>query len=377
MVIVHIIPSLTYGGAEKVLHAVTTKSNGIKHRIFTLTDSNPMESLFLNDQVLVERFPLHKFRAIWALVKSIALLKKNNKNQFIIMSWLYHGCSMSSLLFILFPKINQVWTIHNANVGFGVVSWRVIISTLISGIFSHFVPRKILYCSESAFRYHRKLGFKSSVAEVVENGIDCKRFDSNARVRRIARQRFQIPQGMLVLTCVARWDAQKDHKTLLHAVSIVRTKLRRDFKLILCGLNIDDENPNLNRLLSFYGLNDVVVKLSRVDDIENVYRSSDVLILSSISEALPNVLVEAMLSRVLCVSTNVGDIHKIIGSEGWLVPPRSPVLLAHGILDAIEALSNFDMLDARQQRARQRVIEHFSLETMISRYKKAWILALE
>jgi glycosyltransferase involved in cell wall biosynthesis len=85
-----------------------------------------------------------------------------------------------------------------------------------------------------------------------------------------------------------------------------------------------------------------------------VFSALDVCCLSSISEGFPNVLAEAMLCGVPCVSTDVGDARQILGPFGAVVPPRVETAFA----DAIERVAA-----APHDRAalRARIVDNFSI----------------
>lgn len=67
-------------------------------------------------------------------------------------------------------------------------------------------------------------------------------------------------------------------------------------------------------------------------DMPTVYRSLDLLVLSSIAESLPNVILEAMACGVAVVATDVGDVRRAVGRRGGIVvPPGNPTVLAKAI----------------------------------------------
>ena len=63
-----------------------------------------------------------------------------------------------------------------------------------------------------------------------------------------------------------------------------------------------------------------------------------------------------------CVVTDVGDSAMIVGDSGLVVPPSSPEALAHAIEDQIRYFAAHD-----PARARRRIVENFSVDTMVNR----------
>jgi glycosyltransferase involved in cell wall biosynthesis len=102
-------------------------------------------------------------------------------------------------------------------------------------------------------------------------------------------------------------------------------------------------------------------------DVNRIYCALDILASSSVSEAFPLVVGEAMASGVPCVVTDVGDSARIVGPTGYVVSPGDPEALATA-WDQMLSMSR----DARAQlgaTARQRVCQQFDLTAMTQRYE--------
>lgn len=103
-------------------------------------------------------------------------------------------------------------------------------------------------------------------------------------------------------------------------------------------------------------------------DLRPFYQQATCFALSSRTEALPNVVLEAMAAGLPVVATRVGGVPEAVaaGQTGWLVPPNDPDALG-------QALSR--LLGDEQQRrqfglaGRQRVLQEFSLSQMVQRYE--------
>jgi glycosyltransferase involved in cell wall biosynthesis len=90
-----------------------------------------------------------------------------------------------------------------------------------------------------------------------------------------------------------------------------------------------------------------------------VYNAMDALVSSSRSEAFPNAIGEAMACARPCVATDVGDVGRLLGETGWIVPPRDPQALARAMLD-VRALSP-DARRAQGRKARARIASQYEL----------------
>src|SRR5438445_4303655 len=100
----------------------------------------------------------------------------------------------------------------------------------------------------------------------------------------------------------------------------------------------------------------------------------DLHVLSSASEAFPNVVGEAMACGTPCVVTDVGDAPLIVGSTGWVSPPRDPRLLADRIEEALLTLGS-PLRGELSLRCRTRIRENFDLRKMVNDYESVWTSA--
>jgi glycosyltransferase involved in cell wall biosynthesis len=120
------------------------------------------------------------------------------------------------------------------------------------------------------------------------------------------------------------------------------------------------ESPHLAQQCQFLG---------EVKDPKTLYRSSDVLILPSLYEGLPNVVCEAMLAGCPVIASDVCDHPILLGNEqrGLLCNPES----ADSIADAIHRFKCLSMAErsAMALRAYEFAAKHLGLENMVDRYE--------
>jgi glycosyltransferase involved in cell wall biosynthesis len=100
------------------------------------------------------------------------------------------------------------------------------------------------------------------------------------------------------------------------------------------------------------------------DDVEAIYNALDLVTsCSSFGEGFSNVIGEAMACGRPCVVTDVGDARRIVGDTSYVVASGNPAALALAWQEALDA--GVDEQAKQGQRARERIIQYFSLERLI------------
>jgi glycosyltransferase involved in cell wall biosynthesis len=212
--------------------------------------------------------------------------------------------------------------------------------------------------------------------EVVHNAVDLERFDPARIDRAAARRRLGLSEpGPPLLGVVAQISPWKGHETAIGALRLLRAA-GVDAKLLLVGgakfvsaaTRYDNEAylGHLQMLVADAGLQDSVSWLGERDDVPEIVRALDVLLLPSWEEPFGRALVEAMALEVPVVATAVGGPNEIVedGREGYLVAPRQPQAWA----DAIgRVLSSPDLAAAMGRAGRSRVEREFTFSRQSSR----------
>jgi rhamnosyl/mannosyltransferase len=195
---------------------------------------------------------------------------------------------------------------------------------------------------------------------VVPLGVDAPRFAPQAEPA--AR-----PFTLLFLGVLRHYKGVDD---LLRALKLMTVEAR----LIIAGAG--PMRAAWEALANDFGVAGRVTFAGRVPeaDLPALYRSADVFVLPSLNraESFGTVLVEAMLSGLPCVTTEIGSGTSYIvqdGRTGFVVPPRAPVALA----DALTHLQRDPELRARLGAAgRHRALSEFTAERMIERVEAVY-----
>ncbi len=188
--------------------------------------------------------------------------------------------------------------------------------------------------------------------QIIPNGVDIEHFGQLPRRR----------QEVLTVGLIGRVVPIKDIKTFIRSISVLRQTLP-DVKAYIIGPT--DEDPDYYKecinLIELTGLEHTITFTGQAQ-IEEYLPQLDVLVLTSISEAQPLVILEAGATGIPIVATDVGACRELI--EG--LPDEAPALGAGGIVtplasptstaEAIHALlSDRERYDAASKTIRERI----------------------
>jgi glycosyltransferase involved in cell wall biosynthesis len=246
-------------------------------------------------------------------------------------------------------------------------SWRA--TFRLEALLSRFADL-IIANSEAGRRFCIERSFCSERFRVVPNGIDTDRFKPDTVAGAALRDDWGIPRGVPLIGLVARLDPMKDHETFIEAAARLAA-LEPEVRFICIGAGAQADFDRLGDLAKARGLADRLFFSGRRDDLPAVYATLDVHTSSSAyGEGFSNALGEAMACAIPCVATDVGDSALIVDDTGRVVRCRDAAALANAWHELL-ALP----LSARRNlgsRARTRIVESYSLPTMIAATEAAY-----
>ena len=368
MKVLHIITGLGDGGAEAVLWKVVTTTDSVEHEVISLTSEGKYGALMRQRGIPVVAanlglnlvLPVH-------LVKLFVLIVRSKAT--VVQTWMYHADCIGGLLSRLAGMRRVVWGIHHSELHESLKpETRCLIR--LNALLSLWVPSTIVCCAESARMTHKAAGFAESKMTVIPNGVDITLF--RPRKSTELPQKYsdlKAEQGML-FGVVARFHPVKDHLNLLDALAQLNEP-GRNWRCLMIGEGITQNNQKLMSWIIDRELTNRLILLGQRSDVPQLMSLIDILILPSLSEASPNVLIEAMASGTPCISTDVGDAANIIGDSGWIVPRQNFVALTKA---CNLALVNYrsESWSQRCEAARFRATSLFSLGAMIDGYLRIW-----
>jgi glycosyltransferase involved in cell wall biosynthesis len=203
---------------------------------------------------------------------------------------------------------------------------------------------------------------ESSRLHVISNGIDVARFAPSPHRRRKVREELRIPDDVWVIGTVGRLSPEKDQALLIDAMGPLLSERRR---LVIVGDGAEQDALR-KRIASLPGSPYVIV-LGERDDIESILCAFDAFAMTSRTEGLPLVLLEAMATGLPVVSTTVGGVPDLVKHRvtGLLVRAGDRAQLTRDL----ELLSSDSVLSSKLGEAGRRdVLERHSVERMAHDY---------
>jgi glycosyltransferase involved in cell wall biosynthesis len=372
MKILHVITGLEAGGAEATLFRLCKETHELhRHFIVSLTDDGTFGEQLRTQGITVVALGMRGPRDILAAIAKLRKIVRQTKPD-VIQTWMYHADLIGGIAGKSALHNNIVWGIRHTNIGLGHIRLSTFVVVRTCAFLSHILPNKIVLCSQSAIKPHSSAGYKKSLFRVVPNGYPVTALNRSTEFRDSFRREINARPDDFVIGMVARYDVLKDHRNLAQALREIRSK-GFPVKCVLIGRGIDKMNTELMASLTHYDVLEDTIMLGHRSDIDRIMQGLDVHVLSSMGEAFPNVVAEAMANGTPCVSTDVGDCKNIVGEHGWIVEPRNPVALAAAIINVLEMRNNApEEMTRITEGAMYHIRSNYSVKAMADKYINVW-----
>lgn len=196
---------------------------------------------------------------------------------------------------------------------------------------------RVICLSEARARLLSEVrGFARKV-RVIPNAIDPPKLTEQDRVqaRRSLRARFGLAADTPVVGAAGRFSPEKGMSDFLEAVpEILRECPRAHFAMFGDGALREQLEGQAKRL----GVRTVVHFPGFVAEVPKLLPGVDVLVNPSLSEEMPNIVLEGMAAAIPVVATAVGGLRELAGDDGSIVllPPADPAALARAVANLLQ-----------------------------------------
>jgi glycosyltransferase involved in cell wall biosynthesis len=229
-----------------------------------------------------------------------------------------------------------------------------------------------LACSQYVAEPFEALGSRLRV-RVVYNPIDLGRFDPARISRDEVRSRLGFSDSTVLLGVIGQitpWKAQDD---AVRMVSLLKAG-HPEIRLLLVGSPKFESARygnqayarRLKDLISSLGVQDEVLWLGERDDIPEILRALDIVLVPSWEEPFGMVVIESMAMELPVIATEIGGATEVVTppKDGLLLPPRQPDVWAEATERLVERPAERESMG---RAARERVAEFLSVEMFVDR----------
>ena len=284
------MPSIEGGGVEKNLFIISNYLTSKINDISLITISNKYKKKF-NKEIRIISLKSNfwdsvgrrkKFLlSLWLLI--IEILKDRN-----ILVLCFQGNIYCTLLCKIFG-IKIIVRSNSAPEG-----WS-------QGIIKHYFFKTIFKFSDkiivNSYEFKKKFKKKFNLETIcIYNPLNKDEIIKKSKIQ----SNIKFNKQQLNIINVGRYTDQKDHMTLLKAINLIKDKI--NFRLLIVGKGIKK-----NILIDYINSNNLKKNVQLINFTRNPFnlmRSSDLFILTSLYEGLPNVLLEALTLKKFIISTD-------------------------------------------------------------------------
>lgn len=215
--------------------------------------------------------------------------------------------------------------------------------------------------SQAVAAFSSRAGLPADRIVVIPNGVDIARFE---QAEPLDLAELGLASGRLAITYVGRLDHQKGTAELVeHSPAWMNRLSNHDLLLVGTGRQADELRGLARRL----GIEDRVHFAGWRDDVPGILRASDLFVLPSRWEGMPNALLEAMAAGLPVIATDVEGVRELLGPSAseQVVAPSDWVALSQRIVELAGDRERANRLG----RANQLRAAEFSWPAMVAAYE--------
>ncbi len=348
----HVLPWPSVGGVElgTLTIANTMKGHGVESIAFCLQGSTLVSDLFTKQGIETDYYQPseHSYRHPKNyLTASLALARSFKKHK---VDLVHCGDLLAAYYSGLAAKFAGVPVLCHIRCSYPEVSRR-------DQSFLRLV-NKFVFVSNDAWRTFA-YRVKESRGRVVYEGIDIPALVQQAGDVSSVRGEFRIAPDTVVIGMAARVAPAKDYETLVDAAAIVIAQ-HPNVKFLIVGDHSQvreyrEHYEKVKELLTAKGVADSFIFTDHRHDVQRLIAAMDIFLLSTRTEGLPLVILEAMAHAKPVAATRVGGVPEVVqhGVTGLLHEPKDARQQADDLLCLLnDSTLRKQMGDAGRERVR-------------------------
>ncbi len=333
--VMHLIATNFHGGPEKQIIEHLKRLNSARYQAILasyLEAGNPNETLEHAEKADLKNFgiPTSGGFDFSALVKIIHLLRQEKVD--LLCTHGYRSTVMgwwaARKVGIPVVAFSRGYTAENQKVAFYEWLERRFLSRV----------NGIIFVSEGQRKRLESFGISGQRTWVVHNAVEADSSEDSLSEyhRQEVFDRLSIPNGATMVVSAGRLSPEKGHRFLVEAIALLQ-RSSNSSHFVFCGDGPCHEE--LEKRSRELGVAQFCHFVGFRKDIRNIFQAMDLMVLPSLTEGLPNVVLEAFACAKPVVATDVGGVPEIVedGINGILVPPERSDLLAEAVMNCLNS----------------------------------------
>lgn len=338
--VLQIIGSSGIGGAERAFYSLLKYLDKDKFKIYVACPADgPM---FNNFRKYADEIKTFNFKN-WALNPSTIFSLKNYMEQKridIVHTHLYSADFMGIIAAKLARVPVNLVTVHGHNFSstgqFDLRSVKNLFCSFIYRAIYMFCDKVITVCQALKYDLIKRLGLKvkEEKIKVIYNGVDLEEVSEYSQV---ANQELKniSDNNLKFVGVIANFDKVKGHRILLKAIpQVLREVAEAKFLFVGDG----EEKERLKQLAERFRIEDSIIFTGHSNNITEIISICKLIVLPSLMEGFPLIILEAMSLGKAVVATKVGGIPELVEEKenGMLVSPNDYEGLAKAIITLLK-----------------------------------------
>jgi glycosyltransferase involved in cell wall biosynthesis len=364
-----VITELEIGGAERCLTELAARLDRARFApvVYSLAPppDQPERSCVprLEEAGVEVRFlHLRRFSQLWQATRRFRRFLADDPPE-LIQSFLFHANLLSRWAG---PKEKVSKILSGVRVAEHAARWHLRLDRLTRASVTRYIC-----VSEAVARFtHQRCRVPMERIVVIPNGIDTRQYPA---AQPADFEKHGLSPNTRNIACIGRLTHQKGIDRLLETAPKWLPR-HPDWRLLIVGDG--PERDQLAAIAERNGITGQVRFLGWREDVPEILAASELLVLPSRWEGMPNVVLQAMASGLPVLATRVEGVIELLGEE----IERQSVLFGEteSWIEKIEPMLRSDEFRRRLgHENRQRVLDQFTLEAMVHRYEDLWESLLE
>ena len=332
MKILHLITGMAAGGAEHMLYKVLPTLEG-EHFVVSLMNLDFWGTPLKKRGVKVKFLGLNKFNILSVTWKLMRIIKKEKPD--IINCYLLHTNIYGRFIGKLFRKkvVCSVRNVHRET------KFLNFIDKYTQFLVDEYTPN-----SEAVKEFIiNKIGINKKKVRVIPNSIEVEKYNIKIDRKKYFKE-FKIPKENKVFGCIGSFKKQKGHTYLIDAFAKLLKKNPNNSLILIGEGKLREEIEAKTRKL---GLQNNIKFLGNRKDTPKLINFMNYLVLPSLHEGMPNVLLEAMASKTPILCTNIRENTDLVGDKAIIFPKKDVEALYKALMNPNKKKKNMDYLNKK------------------------------